>query len=363
MKTLTVDLGERSYPIYIGAGLLADDNLFTQHIHGSSAVLVTSDNIPQVYVDTVKAHLKPYKYSVVVLPDGEKHKTLDTLNQIYTALLEENLDRKTTLIALGGGVIGDVVGYAAASYQRGVNFIQVPTTLLAQVDSSVGGKTAVNHPLGKNMIGAFHQPQAVIADIDVFKTLPSTEISAGLAEVIKYGALGNESFMAWQEQNIEKLIALDQDALIYAVAQSCEDKARIVAMDEKESGARALLNLGHTFGHAIETFCGYGKWLHGQAVGAGMVMASKLSVLNGWLSETDHQRFVQLITKAKLPIAPPPEMSPDDFMSNMMRDKKVLNGVMRLVLLKGLGDAVVTDEYDVDALKECLHFDYSQEAK
>lgn len=358
MNTLTVDLGERSYPIYIGAGLLNHTELLTQHIHGSSAVLITSDCIPKNYVDAVTAHLKPYKHSVVTLPDGEQHKTLDTLNKIYTALLEENLDRKTTLIALGGGVIGDVVGYAAASYQRGVNFIQIPTTLLAQVDSSVGGKTAVNHPLGKNMIGAFHQPQAVIADIDVFNTLPSNQISAGLAEVIKYGALGNEPFMAWLEDNMEKLIQLDHDALIHAVAQSCEDKARIVAMDEKESGARALLNLGHTFGHAIETFCGYGAWLHGEAVGAGMVMASKLSVLNGWLSEAEHQRLVQLIAQAKLPIAPPSEMTPDDFMTNMMRDKKVLNGVMRLVLLKGLGNAVVTDEYDVDALQTCLRYDY-----
>lgn len=354
MKTLKVELGERSYPIYIGNHLLDSAELLRQHIKGSSALIVTNTTVAPLYLDKVRQHLDGIKYSVVELPDGEEYKNLDTLNTIYTALLEQRFDRNTTLIALGGGVIGDITGYAAASYQRGVNFIQIPTTLLAQVDSSVGGKTAVNHPLGKNMIGAFHQPQCVIADTDTLQTLPPRELSAGIAEVIKYGILGDAPFFDWLEENVDRLRQLDTTALSYAIEQSCRDKAEIVAADERESGQRALLNLGHTFGHAIETEMGYGEWLHGEAVGAGMVMAAKLSQLCGWIEPQDLQRIDALITNAGLPTSPPPQMTGEQFLSNMSRDKKVLDGVLRLVLIKAIGQAVVTSDYPYDKLVEAL---------
>lgn len=354
MKTLHVDLGDRSYPIFIGSGLLGQADLLQPYIKGSTALIVTNATVSPLYLQQVIQHLDGIKYDVVELPDGEEFKTLDTLNIIYTALLEHRMDRNTTLIALGGGVVGDITGYAAASYQRGVNFIQIPTTVLSQVDSSVGGKTAVNHPLGKNMIGAFHQPQCVIADIDVLKTLPSRELSAGIAEVIKYGILGDKPFFEWLEVNIEDLMALNADKLIYAIERSCQNKADIVAADEKESGQRALLNLGHTFGHAIETQMGYGEWLHGEAVGAGMVMAAQLSEACGWIAADDMKRITALIDKGGLPIDPPADMTADDFINNMSRDKKVLDGVLRLVLIRSIGEAVVTSDYPKEKLLVCL---------
>lgn len=354
MKTLHVDLADRSYPIFIGEGLLDNAELLLPYIKGGSVLVVTNTTVSPLYLDKVTRHLSGLKYSVVELPDGEEHKNLDTLNSIYTHLLEHRLDRNTTLIALGGGVVGDVTGYAAASYQRGVNFIQIPTTVLSQVDSSVGGKTAVNHPLGKNMIGAFHQPQCVIADISTLGTLPRRELSAGIAEVIKYGILGDKEFFAWLEENIDDLMALDADRLVYAIQRSCQNKADIVAQDEKESGQRALLNLGHTYGHAIETKMGYGEWLHGEAVAAGMVMAAELSEACSWITRGDVQRITQLIQRGGLPTAPPQGMTADDFVANMSRDKKVLDGVLRLVLIKSIGQAVVTSDYPKDKLLACL---------
>jgi 3-dehydroquinate synthase len=290
----------------------------------------------------------------VILPDGESFKTLDTLNLIFDALLEMRHNRTTTLIALGGGVIGDMTGFAAASYQRGVDFIQIPTTLLSQVDSSVGGKTGVNHPRGKNMIGAFYQPKAVLADTDVLKTLPKRELAAGLAEVIKYGLIYDVEFLAWLEQNIDGLNACDPELLAYAIKRSCEIKAEVVAQDERESGIRAILNLGHTFGHAIETEQGYGNWLHGEAVGAGMWMAADLSHRLGWISAGDLARTETLLRRANLPVRAPEDMSPERFIELMSLDKKVLDGRIRLVLLKQLGEAVVTDSADPDLLRETL---------
>ena len=277
MKTLNVDLEERSYPIYIGQGLLTQASLLTGHISGKQALIVSNETVAPLYLDKVQSMLAEFNHQAVILPDGEKYKNLEVLNQIYDALLTHKFDRSVTLIALGGGVVGDMTGFAAATYQRGVNFIQIPTTLLSQVDSSVGGKTGVNHPLGKNMIGAFHQPKCVIADTDTLNTLPDKELSAGIAEVIKYGVLGDLEFFHWLETNLVHMLRRDPEALAYSIERSCQDKADIVAADEKESGKRALLNLGHTFGHAIETYVGYGEWLHGEAVATGMLMAADLS--------------------------------------------------------------------------------------
>ena len=354
MKTLHVDLGDRSYPIFIGTGLLDKPDVLLPYIQGGSVLVVTNTTVAPMYLDKLTQHLGELKYSVIELPDGEEYKNLETLNSIYTELLEQRLDRNTTLIALGGGVVGDITGYAAASYQRGVNFIQIPTTVLSQVDSSVGGKTAVNHPLGKNMIGAFHQPQCVIADISTLQTLPRRELSAGIAEVIKYGILGDKEFFLWLEDNIEDLMSLHADKLIYAIQRSCQNKADIVAQDERESGRRALLNLGHTYGHAIETKMGYGEWLHGEAVGAGMVMAAELSEACGWVSRDDLERIKGLIRRGELPVEPPSTMTAEDFIENMSRDKKVLDGVLRLVLIKSIGKAVVTSDYPRDKLLACL---------
>jgi 3-dehydroquinate synthase len=280
----------------------------------------------------------------VILPDGEEYKTLEVLNRIFDALLAARCDRRTTLIALGGGVIGDMTGFAAASYQRGVPFIQVPTTLLSQVDSSVGGKTGVNHALGKNMIGAFYQPRAVIIDTDTLNTLPDRELASGLAEVIKYGLIRDPEFFAWLEANLDKLLARDAEALAYAIHRSCQNKAEVVAADERESGVRATLNLGHTFGHAIETGLGYGEWLHGEAIAAGMVMAADLSRRLGWLTAAETARIEKLIRRARLPVRAPGSLSPARFLELMAVDKKVLDGRLRLVLLKHLGEAAVTDE-------------------
>lgn len=354
MTTLTVDLGERSYPIYIENALLGQAELLKQHISGNSALIVTNETVAPLYLEQTQSMLSGLKHETVILPDGEKYKNLEVLNQIYDSLLRNRFDRNTTVIALGGGVIGDMAGFAAASYQRGVHLIQIPTTLLSQVDSSVGGKTGVNHALGKNMIGAFYQPKAVIADTDTLDTLPDRELSAGLAEVIKYGLICNTDFFTWLEQNMSALLARDKQALSYAIEVSCQTKADVVAADEREGGKRALLNLGHTFGHAIENGMGYGEWLHGEAVGAGMCMAAIMSNHMGWMSEAETQRTIELIEQAKLPSKAPKSMTVEKFLDLMSVDKKVLDGVLRLVLMKGIGQSLVTSDYKPDDLSETI---------
>jgi 3-dehydroquinate synthase len=354
MKTLHVELGDRRYPIYIGSGLLGQTELFRSHLVGRQALVVSNTTVAPLYLAPVRAALAGWRCEAVILPDGERYKTLETLNEIFTALLNHRFDRHCTLVALGGGVIGDMAGFAAACYQRGVSFIQIPTTLLAQVDSSVGGKTAVNHPLGKNMIGAFYQPRCVLADTDTLITLPDRELSAGLAEVIKYGLIRDRAFLDWLEANLEALLARDAIALSEAIERSCRNKAEIVAADERETGERALLNLGHTFGHAIETGVGYGEWLHGEAVAAGMVMAADLSARLGWLSWEQVERVRALLARARLPLSPPPELAPDDFLRLMAVDKKVKDGRLRLILLRDLGRGVIASNVDTDRLRETL---------
>lgn len=353
MQTLTVDLGDRSYPIQIGAGLLAQ-RLLKSQVAGHQVMIVSNETVAPLYLAALRAQFDGLNVAEVILPDGEQYKNLDCLNRIFDALLEARHNRTTTLVALGGGVVGDMTGFAAACYQRGVNFIQVPTTLLSQVDSSVGGKTGVNHPLGKNMIGAFHQPEAVLIDTLVLDTLPDRELSAGLAEVVKYGLIYDAEFFAWLEQNMEALRARDNAALTHAIYRSCQIKAQVVAQDERESGIRALLNLGHTFGHAIETAQGYGNWLHGEAVGTGMLMAADLSARCGWLSVDDVIRTRRLIEAAGLPVQAPAEMSAEQFVELMAVDKKVLDGRLRLVLLHAIGEALVTEEIDPALLRETL---------
>lgn len=354
IKKLSVDLGDRSYPILIGAGLLQLPELLAPHIHGRQVLVVTNETVAPLYLELVRKSLASFNVESIVLPDGEKYKTLETLNTIFDALIENKHNRTTTLVALGGGVIGDMTGFAAACYQRGVNFIQIPTTLLAQVDSSVGGKTAVNHPAGKNMIGAFYQPQCVVADTDTLNTLPDRELRAGLAEVIKYGLIADADFFNWLEQNVELLVNRDAEAMAYAIARSCENKAKVVSQDEREGGIRAILNLGHTFGHAIETFQSYRDWLHGEAIAAGMVMAAELSCAMGWLSSEDVARAKGLIAQCGLPIAAPETMKSGDFLELMSVDKKVLDGSLRLVLLKSIGEAVVTSNFDHKLLVQLL---------
>lgn len=361
MQTLTVELGERSYPIYIGEGLLSmAPDLLSERIKGRQVAVVTNETVGSLYAQALRNALSGYDVIEVTLPDGEQHKNWHTLQLIFDGLLQARHDRRTTVIALGGGVIGDMAGFAAASYQRGVDFIQVPTTLLSQVDSSVGGKTGINHPLGKNMIGAFYQPRAVLIDLATLATLPARELSAGLAEVIKYGLICDRTFLEWLEINIDALRALDTKALAEAVYRSCQAKARVVAADEREGGIRAILNLGHTFGHAIETQQGYGNWLHGEAVGAGTVMALEMSSRLGWISQADRDRAVRLVERAGLPIAPPADMSANDFLTHMAVDKKVLDGRLRLVLLKALGEAVVTGDFARDVLESTLTADYAR---
>jgi len=354
MKTLTVDLADRSYPIFIGESLISNPELFTPYIKGRQVMIVTNTTVAPLYLEQVKSGLAQFDVDEVILPDGEEYKNLETLNLIFDALLSKRHNRTTTLIALGGGVIGDMTGFAASSYQRGVDFIQVPTTLLSQVDSSVGGKTAVNHPLGKNMIGAFYQPKAVIADISVLKTLPQRELSAGIAEVVKYGLICNTSFYQWLNDNMEALAAYDTKVLSAAVEFSCLDKAAVVAQDEREGGIRAILNLGHTFGHAIETNQGYGVWLHGEAVAAGMVMAADMSWRLGNISQQEVHDLQRLLKRALLPCVPPAEMSNQDFIDLMQVDKKVLDGQLRLVLLAAIGEAVVTSDFTADTLHQTL---------
>ncbi|WP_417516666.1 3-dehydroquinate synthase [Marinobacter sp.] len=343
LHELHVSLGERSYPIMIGEGMLGAYDL-SSYVGGSQVMIVTNDVVGPLYLEQARACFPGKSVDTVVLPDGEKHKDWQTLNLIFDALLEKRHTRKTTLVALGGGVVGDMTGFAAASYQRGVPFIQIPTTLLSQVDSSVGGKTGINHPLGKNMVGAFHQPEAVLIDTDTLQSLPRREVSAGLAEVIKYGLIRDTDFLEWLEIEINQLVACDNRVLAEAIFRSCACKADVIAQDERESGLRATLNLGHTFGHAIETFAGYGNWLHGEAVGAGMIMAADLSVREGSISQADYDRILQLVSRAGLPALPPADMTPADFMHLMAVDKKNVDGHLRLVLLRSVGDAVVTSD-------------------
>jgi len=354
MKTLHVDLNDRSYPIHIGAGLLKKQALIAPHIKGKTTVTVSNTTVAPLYLDSVHKLIQVPENTDIILPDGEQYKTMETLGQIYTEMLEARCDRKTTLLALGGGVVGDVAGFASASYQRGINFIQIPTTLLAMVDSSVGGKTGVNHPLGKNMIGAFHQPQCVIIDTETLNTLDGRQLSAGIAEIIKYGYINDMEFIDWIDENMDKLLARDPEALAYAIFHSCEHKAKIVAADEKEAGQRALLNLGHTFGHAIETGMGYGKWLHGEAISAGMVMAAELSKAHGWISGDDVNSIRALLIKAKLPVDPPKEIDAEQFTKLMSIDKKVQDGVLHLVLMESLGESFICSDYDKDALQQIL---------
>ncbi len=355
MITVKVELGARSYPILIGAGLLADKNLLSSVIPSKQVMVVTNEVVAPLYEKFLQIGLPNRDYRVVMLADGEQHKTLGSFERIMTALLEARYERGATIVALGGGVVGDIAGFAAASYQRGIKFVQIPTTLLAQVDSSVGGKTAVNHPLGKNMIGAFYQPQAVIADLGTLKTLPDRELKAGLAEVIKYGLLGDRVFLDWLEANLDALLARDSTTLIYAIERSCQIKAAIVMADENESGQRALLNLGHTFGHAIEHALGYGVWLHGEAVAAGMCMAARLSCRLKCITPADCTRVIHLITRAGLPIAPPTEVSAESLMDAMRVDKKNKDGQIRLVLFDALGAARLRDDYAPSALHTILH--------
>ncbi|MDH5544863.1 MAG: 3-dehydroquinate synthase [Gammaproteobacteria bacterium] len=354
MKTLTVNLGDRSYPIYIGQQLLGDPQWIKPHIRGKQVLVVSNETVAPLYLEATLAMLRDYQTSTVILPDGEKYKDIKTLDLIFDALLGVPFDRSCTLVALGGGVVGDMTGFAAACYQRGVDFIQIPTTLLAQVDSSVGGKTGVNHPLGKNMIGAFHQPNAVIIDTNTLNSLEDRELSAGLAEVIKYGLIGDREFFEWLEENIPALMERAPDKLIYAIERSCRNKADVVASDEREAGQRALLNLGHTFGHAIETGMGYGSWLHGEAVATGMLLAADLSARMGWLNQDDVHRIDNIIDRACLPTRAPAKLTTDHFLELMARDKKALHGTIRLVLLKAIGNAVVTADYDPALLRKAL---------
>jgi len=356
LQTLTVDLGDRSYPIHIGRGLLDRPELLTNAIAGSSAVIVSNTTVAPLYLERVRLSLEQagLRQDQVILEDGEEYKTLTAVESIIDLLIAKRHDRKTTLIALGGGVVGDITGFAAAIYQRGVPFIQIPTTLLSQVDSSVGGKTGVNHPAGKNMIGAFHQPQCVIADTDTLDSLPDRELSAGMAEVIKYGLIHDAGFFDWLEQNISPLMDRDKALLAEAIRVSCQTKADIVAADEREAGLRAILNLGHTFGHAIESAMGYGNWLHGEAVAAGMVMAADLSERHGWIDPSVRQRSIALLNKASLPTAAPRDMTVERFMEIMAIDKKVDAGVIKLVLLKALGQAFVSADYDPQLLRQTL---------
>ncbi len=354
METLTVNLAERSYPIHVGAGLLTSSALFAPHIVGQKVMVVTNDTVAPLYLDALCSTLSAYQVETLILPDGEAHKTLVSFERIMSALLEGKHGRDTTLIALGGGVIGDLVGFAAACYQRGVPFIQVPTTLLSQVDSSVGGKTAVNHPLGKNMIGAFYQPKAVIIDIDCLRTLPQRELAAGMAEVIKYGIIWDEEFFNWLELHTADIQALQPYALSKVILRCCAIKADVVSQDETENGVRALLNLGHTFGHAIEAEKGYGNWLHGEAVAVGSVQAAETSLRLSLLSQADVDRIKALLLAANLPVTAPADMDFDDYLHHMLRDKKVKAGKLRLVLPVAIGRADLFTDVEPSVLRAVI---------
>ncbi len=355
MQTLQVALGDRAYPIHIGSGLIQKTELILSHLKRKQVAIVTNATVAPLYLNKLAQPLRDAGVSVleIILPDGEAYKNSETLNLIYDALLKSRCERNTTLIALGGGVIGDLTGYAAATYLRGVPFIQIPTTLLSQVDSSVGGKTGINHPLGKNMIGAFYQPKLVLADIDTLQTLPRRELSAGVAEVIKYGLIRDADFFDWLEANIVKFMALDEAVITYAIYRSCKNKAEVVAADEHEAGERALLNLGHTFGHAIENAMGYGVWLHGEAVAAGTMLAADLSMRMGWLKDAEVKRMHALLSSSGLPLRAP-NLGVEKYLDLMQSDKKVADGKVRLVLQQGIGKAVITSDYDADKLKQTL---------
>ena len=348
-KTITVNLGDRSYPIVVGSGMLDGGFDLSEYVAGEDCLIVSNVTVAPLYSDRILANLPGKKTTTIELPDGEVYKNLATMQTVLDGLVETGANRDTTVIALGGGVVGDITGFAAACYMRGVSFIQVPTTLLAQVDSSVGGKTGVNHPKGKNLIGAFHQPQVVMIDTDTLSTLPDRELKAGMAEVIKHGAICDIEYFGWLEENMQALLDKEPAALAHAIRRSCEIKAGVVAEDEREAGRRAILNFGHTFGHAIEHSCGYGEWLHGEAVAAGMLMAAELSDI----AEKDVARLRTLIAAAGLPVAPP-SISEDDWMRAMGMDKKVQQKQLRFVLLQSLGNAHVTDSYDATRLKQIV---------
>jgi len=357
MQRLNIELAERSYPILVGPGLLDRAAVLDEAVRARDVLVVTNDTVGPLYLERLRRGLAGRRVEHVVLPDGERYKTLDTLGRVFDALIDHRMNRDACIVALGGGVVGDMAGFAAACYQRGVDYVQVPTTLLAQVDSSVGGKTGVNHPGGKNLIGAFHQPRAVVSDTDTLATLPPRELRAGLAEVIKAALVADRGFLHWIEANLEALLALEAGAVAHAIRRSCEIKAAIVAEDEREHGRRALLNLGHTFGHAIETAAGYGEWLHGEAVAAGLVMAADLSRRLGWIDAADVARVTSLLARAGLPVAAPP-IGAGRALELMGLDKKVLAGRIRLVLLRRLGEGVVSGDYPAAALEATLavHF-------
>ncbi len=355
MKELRVELKEKSYPIYIGTELLMQKDLLVNHIKSKQVLIVTNVTVAPYYLSYLQKNLEQFQVETIELPDGEQYKTLEFINKIFDCLLENKYSRNATLIALGGGVVGDMGGFAAACYQRGIPFIQIPTTVLAQVDSSVGGKTGVNHSLGKNMIGAFYQPQCVIADMDVLDTLDDRQLVAGLAEVIKYGLIRDVEFFKWLEKNIAQLLARDKSALTYVIERSCNNKAEIVAEDEFESGIRATLNLGHTFGHAIETGMGYGTYLHGEAVSIGIGYAADLSKRMGWLSNVDMERIISLLKTTGLPVNPPKEMNVAQFIDLMTVDKKNVDGEIRLILLKSIGEATLPISVNQSLLEQTLY--------
>lgn len=354
MRTLTVELDQRSYPIHIGRNLLDQPALMEEHLKTRQVLVLTNERVAPLYLERLVEALGDRDVATVVLPDGESHKNMDAAMRVYDELLARRFSRTAHLIALGGGVIGDLGGFVAATYQRGIPFLQVPTTLLSQVDSSVGGKTAVNHPLGKNMIGAFYQPKCVIADIETLNTLDDRELSAGLAEVIKYGLIRDLPFFEWLETSMDALLARSHEALAYAVERSCMNKAEVVRRDEREQGERATLNLGHTFGHAMETGLGYGVMLHGEAVSIGMCQAADLSRRLGWLDDSSVARIIALLQRAALPVCPPAQMDADDFLTHMAVDKKNVEGSLRLILLKAIGEATLPLEIDLAPLRQTL---------
>ena len=355
LSPLKVDLGHRSYNIRIEKGLFNQKgDWLTEHCQGQQCIIISNETVAPLYLESVRAQLAHKTVHSIILPDGEQYKQQQTLELIYNGLMQQKADRQTTLLALGGGVIGDMTGFAAATFMRGIPFIQIPTTLLAMVDSSVGGKTGINHPLGKNMIGAFHQPQAVFIDMNTLSTLPERELSAGLAEIVKYGLINDAPFLHWLDQNADALLAKAPQVMNQAIYHSCQCKADLVAADEREAGQRALLNLGHTFGHAIEAGMGYGHYLHGEAVAIGMVMAAQLSVRLGWINPDDLQFITQLLKKFRLPTEPPQQMNADDFLRYMTQDKKAMNGQIRLILLKELGQSVIHENISQPTLKAAI---------
>ena len=354
-RTVEIDLGARRYPIHVGAGVIGERRLLAPHVGDRHVFVVTNETVAPLYLDQLRPALEDAsRVDIHVIADGEQYKTLDTFAEIQRALVERRVARDGVVVALGGGVVGDVAGFAAACYQRGVDFLQAPTTLLAQVDSSVGGKTGVNLPGGKNLVGAFHQPRCVLSDTATLATLDPREVRAGFAEIVKYGLIDDPDFFDWLEANAAALLDLDDDTLGFAVVSACERKAALVVADEHESGVRALLNLGHTFAHAIETGAGYGAWLHGEAVATGIVLAARMSHRMGWLTDQDCGRIERLFTRAGLPTRAPAALSPQRLLELMSVDKKIRRGRLRLILLRGIGEAVMTSEFDPALLYETL---------